>query len=49
MRINKDSLSGFKKKKKICYLNSLQKCYKKLCGYNVTLKRIDSIVKKGKV
>ena len=34
---------------RICYLNSLYKCCKNICGYNITLKRIDGIIKEGKV
>ena len=30
---------------KICYLNDLKKCCKKVCGYNINLKRINDIVK----
>ena len=34
---------------RICYLNSLYKHYKNVRGYNITLKRIDDIVKEGKM
>ena len=34
---------------RICYLNSLYKRSKNVCGYNITLKKIDDIIKKGKV
>ena len=30
---------------RICYFNNLYKCCKNICGYNITLKRIDGIIK----
>ena len=33
---------------RICYLNSLYKYYKNVCGYNITLKNIDGIIKGAK-
>jgi len=30
-----------------CYFNSLYKHYKNVCDYNITLKRIDGIIKGG--
>ena len=34
---------------RICYFNSLYKRCKNVCGYNIILKRIDDIIKGGKV
>ena len=34
---------------RICYLNSLCKHCKNICDYNITFKRIDGIIKGGKV
>ena len=34
---------------RIRYLNSLYKRCKNICDYNITLKRIDGIIKGGKV
>ena len=34
---------------RICYLNSLYKRCKNVCDYNITLKRIDVIIKGGKL
>ena len=33
---------------RIYYLNILWKCCKKVCNYNITLKRIDTIIKEAK-
>ena len=34
---------------RICYFNSLYKCYKNICDYYITLKRIDNIIKGKKM
>ena len=34
---------------RICYLNILYKCYRKICDYNNTFKRINDIFKRTKV
>ena len=34
---------------RICYLNSLLKCYRKNCDYNNTFKRINDIFKETKI
>ena len=46
-----DNASGGSKCKpiRIYYLNHLYKCYKKICDYNNTLKRINDIFKGTKV